>query len=237
MPDRPLIGISADVIPVRHRCRYSVYNTYAGAVRGAGGFAIGVFPGAPDDVPELLRRVDGLLLPGGDDLHPKHWGEEAVHPKVVLSAEERSEFELRLVREAARQGVPVLGICLGFQTLNVAMGGTIVQHLDPALGHGRGDGTGAEDNIHAVHVHEGTLLRSLLARDRVDVNSGHHQAIGELGRGLRPAATAEDGVVEAIEIDSGAFLLGVQWHPEERRDDPVSRALFEGLVRAAAAAS
>lgn len=232
----PRIGITCDVFPVRHRRRYTVYDTYVRALREAGAFVVALPPHDPSDAAAtmaVLDQVDALVMPGGDDLHPRHWGEGAVHEAVTLSQDERSDAELSLVEAALERGTPLLGICLGFQTINVALGGTIVQHLDPETGHGAGDGTPAEENEHEILVEAGTRLHELLGSDRVRVNSGHHQAVGDLGRGLRIAARSPDGVVEAIEHAGHPFLLGVQWHPEERPRDAVSRALFAGLTAAA----
>jgi putative glutamine amidotransferase len=225
--------VTTDILPVRHRRKYTVYNTYVELVRRAGAWPVGIFPEEAARVPELLERVDGLILPGGDDMHPLHWSDEEVHPSVTLSAEERTLFELDLVEEAAAAGLPLLGICLGCQALNVAFGGTVIQHLDPGLGHGSGLEGRSADNLHDVLVEEGTRLHSLVGAARVEVNSGHHQAVGEVGEGLRVSARAPDGVVEAVEGTGDAFLLAVQWHPEERPEDPVSRALIQGLLEAA----
>jgi len=232
---RPVIGLTADILRVGHRRKYTVYNTYVELVRRAGALPLGLFPGAPERAGDLLDRVDGLLLPGGDDMHPRHWGESGVHPAVTLSEEERTLFELALVREAVRSGTPLLGVCLGCQALNVAFGGTVIQHLDPALGHGVGRESKTADNEHDVLVEEGTRLRKVLGRERVRVNSGHHQAVGRVGEGLRVSARSPDGVVEAVEAVEGegeGFLIGIQWHPEERPDDPVTHALLQALVTA-----
>lgn len=221
-----LIGVTADVLPVRHRRKYTAYHTYVEALRAAGALAVVLPPDDPDRAVEVLDALDGLLLPGGDDLHPRHWGEEEVHPAAVLSAEERSLYEIALVRTAVERELPLLGICLGCQTLNVALGGTVEQHLDPALGHGAGEGGSAESNVHEVFLEEGSRLRQVAGSPRARVNSGHHQAVGRLGRALRVAARAPDGTIEAIEGTGASFLLGVQWHPEERASDPLSRAIF-----------
>jgi putative glutamine amidotransferase len=232
---RPVIGLTADVLPVSHRRKYTVYNTYVELVRRAGALPLGLFPGEHDRLDDLLDRVDGLLLPGGDDMHPRHWGESEVHPSVTLSAEERTLLELALVREAARSGLPLLGVCLGHQALNVAFGGTVIQHLDPALGHGVGRESRTADNEHDILVEEGTRLREILGGGRVRVNSGHHQAVGRVGDGLVVSARAPDGVVEAIEGKGAGFLIGIQWHPEERPDDPVTDALLQALIQASQA--
>jgi gamma-glutamyl-gamma-aminobutyrate hydrolase PuuD len=228
----PLIGIPADVLPVRHRRKYTVYNTYVEAVRGAGAMPVGLFPTPPEEAAAVLDRLDGIALVGGDDLHPRHWGDEEVHPKVTLSSEERTLFELELVRAAAARGVPLLAICLGFQTVNVAHGGSVVQHIEDGS-HGRGDPEGEVTIRHPVEIEPGTRLRSILGGERVEVNSCHHQTVGRIGEGLAVAARAPDGVVEALEGSGPGFLLAVQWHPEVGPDDPVNHAVLAAFVEEA----
>jgi gamma-glutamyl-gamma-aminobutyrate hydrolase PuuD len=229
----PLVGIPADVLPVRHRRKYTVYNTYVEAVRGAGARPVGLFPSPPEGIPAMLDLLDGVALVGGDDLHPRHWGGEEVHPKVTLSSDERSEFELELVRAAASRGVPLLAICLGFQTVNVAFGGSVVQHIEDGS-HGRGDPEGVVTVRHALEIEPGSRLHSILGAGRVEVNSSHHQTLGRIGEGLAVTARAQDGVAEAIEGTGPGFLLAIQWHPEEAPDDPVNRAVLAAFVDAAA---
>ncbi|WP_449283233.1 gamma-glutamyl-gamma-aminobutyrate hydrolase family protein, partial [Leucobacter sp.] len=144
----------------------------------------------------------------------------------------RDELEIRLVREAQRRGMPVLGACRGLQVINVALGGTLTQHLGDHV-----DLTPHRDEIgtftsHPVRVHEGTLLERIVGRRSLDIASHHHQGVDALGEGLFATAVAPDGVVEAVETADGSFCLGVQWHPEERLD-PEGLDLIRAFVVAA----
>lgn len=184
-----------------------------------------------DGDPEAdARRFDALVLCGGDDVDPARFGEER-HPTVELANSRRDEYEIRIVREAVARGVPLLGVCRGGQVMNVALGGTLVQHvpdLPGALPHKGG-------TRHEVDLVEGTLLRALAARPSASVNSYHHQAAGRVAPPLRVSARSRDGVVEALEGDPARpFLVGVQWHPErEGNDEPLAQGLFDALVQAA----
>lgn len=199
---------------------------YVRSVVRAGGSPLLVPPGA--SVEETLSAVDGLIFSGGSDLDPSLYGEEA-HAETVGVVRERDDFELSLMRAALEQDVPVLAICRGSQVLNVALGGRLEQHVPDRVGsnvHKETTGTFSE---HDVEVIAGTRLASILG-ERGDVKSHHHQGYGALGTGLRQAARAPDGTVEALEDPSRHFTLGVLWHPEEGED----LALFEALVAAAA---
>jgi len=184
-----------------------------------------------DGDPEAdATRFDGLVLCGGDDVDPRRFGEE-VHPTVELADPRRDDYEIRIVRRAAEAGVPLLGVCRGGQVMNVALGGTLVQHvpdLPGALRHRGG-------TRHEVEFVPGTALHALAGRDRAEVNSYHHQAAGRVAPGLRVSARSSDGVVEALEGDPVAgFLVGVQWHPErDGNDEPLAQGLFDALVEAA----
>jgi putative glutamine amidotransferase len=193
----------------------------------AAGADVEVIPWDGDPAMDVAR-FDGLVLCGGDDVDARRFGEEN-HPSVKLVDPRRDAYELALVREAASRGVPLLGVCRGAQVMNVALGGTLVQHVpevEGAFEHGGGA-------RHEVRLQDGTRLRSLAGRDRAGVNSFHHQAVGRLAPGLRAAAHSGDGVVEAVEGD-GPFLVGIQWHPErEGNDEPLGQGLFDALAEAA----
>ena len=200
---------------------------YVQAVERAGGAPLLVPPGADTDA--TLAVVDGLIFSGGSDLDPDLYGEDA-HPETNGIVRERDDFELSLMRAALARDVPVLAICRGSQVLNVALGGGIEQHVPDRVGsdtHKQTPGVFAE---HDVEVLPDTRLGSLLG-DRHDVKSHHHQGFGELGSGLREAARAPDGTVEALEDPSRRFALGVLWHPEAGED----LALFKALVEEATA--
>jgi gamma-glutamyl-gamma-aminobutyrate hydrolase PuuD len=182
-------------------------------------------PGASYE--ETLDSVDGLIFSGGSDLDPELYGEQA-HPETIGWVRERDDFELGLMQAALARDVPLLAICRGSQVLNVALGGDLEQHVPDRVQsdvHKETPGVFAE---HDVAVLQGTTLASILG-DRADVKSHHHQGYGELGSGLREAARAADGTVEALEDPTRRFTVGVLWHPEEGED----LALFEALVREA----
>jgi putative glutamine amidotransferase len=188
-----------------------------------------------DTAHQVVGRFDGLLLTGGHDVDPVLFG-QLPHPTFTPSEPGRDAYEMRLLREAARADLPVLAICRGMQVLNVAHGGSLVQDIPDLLPAAHSHWLRA----HEVAVTDGSLLQRLLvaggcAADRMQVNSRHHQAIGQLGHGLATGATTDDGVIEAIEMPSAGFCLGVQWHPEESSATPVSAALFEAFIGAALA--
>jgi putative glutamine amidotransferase len=198
---------------------------YVRAIVRAGGAPLLVPPGAAAE--ETLDALDGLIFSGGSDLDPSLYGEEA-HAETVGIVRERDDFELELMRAALARDVPLLAICRGSQVLNVALGGGLEQHVPDRIAadtHKQTAGVFAE---HDVEVLDGTTLASIVG-GRTDVKSHHHQGYGELGTGLREAARAPDGTVEALEDPTRRFTLGVLWHPEEGED----LALFEALVAAA----
>lgn len=209
---------------------------YVTAIRRAGGRAV-LVAGADGTAPEeILAPFDALLLAGGGDVDPARYGQEP-HEAVYGVDRDRDELEAGLVRAALRDGVPALCICRGMQVANVALGGTLVQHLPdvPGLGdHGRPP---EGPILHDVAVDEDTLLRKIVGGATVRAASHHHQAIDRLGEGLRISGRSDDGLVEAFESAESAdgWLVGVQWHPEETaEEDPAQQALFDALLEAAA---
>lgn len=231
---RPLIGIEVDLAITDSGRRFAkVYESYSDAVTAAGGAPL-LLPPAPDDVLEAwLERLDGLVLPGGDDLTAELWGEsQRPCPRFVAVDGRRLDHGQRLLRLALARRLPLLGICYGAQLLNLVRGGAFVQdipdELPAAIPHAGGGVT------HPVTVEPGTLLGRLLGPGTHEVNSRHHQACRTTGQGLVVSARAPDGVVEAVEATDHPFALGVQWHPEDLTADGGSgAALFRGLVEAA----
>ncbi|GAA1062046.1 gamma-glutamyl-gamma-aminobutyrate hydrolase family protein [Agromyces bracchium] len=208
-------------------------HTYVAAIEQAGGMPL-VIPSLDaflDDPDRVLDLVDGLFLPGGRDLDAALYG-SAAHPANDPPFSLRDELEIALTRAARRRAIPVFGACRGLQVINVALGGTLEQHLGDRV-----DLTPHRDIVgtftaHEVRLQPGTLLASLVHADAFDIASHHHQGVGALGDGLVASASAPDGVVEALEAGDGAFCLGVQWHPEERLD-PEGLALVRAFVEAA----
>jgi putative glutamine amidotransferase len=232
---RPAIGITTsdeDGKPAFHMLR----EDYVESVQAAGGLALLLPPGKLADVPLLLDRLDGLLLSGGADIDPSLYG-QAPHPRLGRVVRSRDDFEVALCREALRRDLPTLAICRGQQVLNVATGGTLVQDI-PSLITGAADHDPPAERwepVHEVDLLQGSRLRDILGRERVEVNSFHHQAVDALGEGLAASARAvPDRVVEGIEDPRRRFVLGVQWHPEAFWRQPRTFGpLFEALVGAA----
>ena len=220
-PNRePLIGVaSIDSEP------------YLRAVREAGGVPI-VLPTDSDagKIEKFLEELDGLLLPGGADIPPSDYG-EAPHEMTRALSRDRAQFEKALgLAWLRRTDKPLLGICLGCQWINVLEGGTLIQDIPSELG-----GTDHYAS-HPAELVEGSRLREIFGKARMEVNSNHHQAAESLGQGLRVSARCPSGVVEAIESTrSDRFLIGVQWHPEEMTEqDPSQAKLYRAFVEAAA---
>jgi len=209
---------------------------YIRAVEQAGGLPVVFAPGKPDDAADLLARVDGLLLTGGSDVDPAIYGEDR-HATVTHVARERDDFEIALARAALLRDLPLLAICRGQQVLNVASGGTLVQDIPSQVSKDVDHDPERErwELAHDVEIVPGTRLRALLGKDRLSVNSFHHQAVKDLGLGLSVSArTPSDGVIEGVEATDRRFTVGVQWHPEglwNQREN--FHGLFLGLVEAA----
>jgi putative glutamine amidotransferase len=215
----------------------SKQHDYEEAVRRAGG-DVRILNYETDHPDAVVAEVDGILLPGGDDVQPSLYGAQT-HPTFEPAEPGRDSFEIELARRAGDADVPLFAICRGIQVLNVARGGTLVQdipsELPNAIAHEVRDTPFTI--AHDVWVTEGTLLHDLL-HERIDgdscpVNSRHHQAVHTVGDGLIVSATAPDGVIEAVEDPSKRFCVGVQWHPENFYRTGEFRALFEGFVAAA----
>ncbi|MFH8366985.1 gamma-glutamyl-gamma-aminobutyrate hydrolase family protein [Streptomyces sp. NPDC018031] len=225
----PLIGISTYL---ESSARWGVWDLpaallpagYHRLVQRTGGLAAQLPPDDPRAAAAVVSRLDGLVIAGGPDVEPVRYG-CAPHPRTGPPARERDTWELALIEAALAAGLPLLGVCRGMQLLNVALGGTLVQHLE---GHGGPPGVFAHHEVKPV---PGTLLARLLP-EPVTVPTYHHQALDRLGSGLVPAAYADDGTVEAVELpDAAAFTLGVQWHPEAG-DDPRVMAALVAAARA-----
>jgi putative glutamine amidotransferase len=219
LSDRPRIGITTSP---RRGAEY--YVPYRRAVEAAGADPVEVPPGTPE-----LPAVDGLLLPGGWDVDPALYGEQK-DEKVGPIDPELDETELRMFRQARQKELPVLGICRGQQVINVAMGGSLVQHLEghEVREHGR------SHLAHTIDVDPESELGQAAREHKIRVNSFHHQAVKTLAPGLEQTARGEDGTVEGLESEDG-LIVAVQCHPEELTTDlPWARRLFERFVARAA---
>jgi putative glutamine amidotransferase len=185
--------------------------------------------------PKSLDSLDGLLLTGGTDVNPVHYGQGRLRESESPD-DRRDALELRLVREALAANLPVLGICRGLQLLNVALRGTLIQHLDSTDVHQqrpKNAESGKHPPAHKIWVAPDTRLAKIVGGGAHDVNSRHHQAIESIGEGLVVSAIASDGVIEAIEKPGATFVLAVQWHPEDRIfSSAADRKLFEAFATA-----
>jgi putative glutamine amidotransferase len=234
---RPRIGVTLEFADSQIQ---EVERRVRTAVEGAGGLAVIVPPSDdPASWQTAYERLDGVLLMGGSDVDPAHYGAER-HPLTVPTTTGADVTDLGLARAALADGMPVLGICRGSQVLAVAGGGSLIQGVPSIVGRTiahshewRAALHAPAAHRHAVRVDRGTRVASLLG-DAEAVNSYHHQAVERLGAEMRSVAYAEDGVIEAIEGTNGRFAVGLQWHEEFHIEDPRLTAVFAALVTAAA---
>jgi putative glutamine amidotransferase len=234
MADRPVIGLCTAL----ERARWGAWDQpahllprdYTDAVHRAGGIALLLPPDpqATEQPDELLDLLDGLILAGGCDVDPAAYGAER-HPETVETNPERDAFELALARRAVERDLPFLGICRGMQVLNVARGGTLLQHLPESHGHDdhRRTSGSFDGNDHLVRLDASSLAARAAGEESHRTLSHHHQAVDRLGEGLVATGhSALDDLPEAIELPESRYVLGVQWHPEA---DEASR-LIASLV-------
>lgn len=244
---RPLIGvptapyktaftdIGLDDVPrdklsyfwLRSRLNQMIYDS----VRRAGGIPIELLPASdPGELSAIASRLDGFIFSGGEDIHPKLYGEEIEGSRDPDT--ERDAFEIGLFNKILDEGKPTLGICRGAQLINVAMGGTLYQDLSSVKPewHGQHARYDIKDGVaHSVRLLDGEFFRG--AGGTMGVNSMHHQAVKKLAGGLEPLAKTQDGLVEAFRLKGHKFLAAVQWHPEcLSKTDKHSAALFSALV-------
>jgi putative glutamine amidotransferase len=186
-----------------------------------------------------LKKCDGLILTGGGDIHPKFYGREdalALLDKKEINVA-RDEFEFKIVKDALKKGIPILGICRGMQTFNVALGGSMIPDVESEGYKNHGKTKSGNDRRHEVKIERGTTLHWIVEATRGEVSTAHHQAVDRIAEGLRITARSPDGIVEALEwqdASSKPFLQLVQWHPERMSDfeNPCSKNLLEHFVLA-----
>ncbi|MFJ9827953.1 gamma-glutamyl-gamma-aminobutyrate hydrolase family protein [Streptomyces sp. NPDC101160] len=223
---KPLIGVTTYL----NQAQWGVWDlpaallpaAYPRLVQASGGLAVMLPPDDPAAAAEAVARLDGLVIAGGADVEPVRYGAEP-DPRTGPPARERDGWELALIDAALDAGTPLLGICRGLQLLNVALGGTLVQHVE---GHTEAVGVIGR---HPVTPVPGTRYASLVP-ERTEVPTYHHQSVEILGKNLLASAHADDGTIEAIELPSPAWVVGVQWHPEMGEDTRVMRSLVEAAV-------
>jgi putative glutamine amidotransferase len=233
----PLIGITAyprviDVVPVP-TLLHTVSRYYVEAVIKAGGCPVILPVMDPVLAVTAVARLDGLVLPGGGDVDPACYGQPA-EPETGAVDPQRDDWERACALAALDRDLPILAICRGAQVLNVALGGSLVQHVPAATGARHSWASRFGEAVHEVRIEPGSLLAEVVGAEEVGTNSLHHQAVGRPGEGVRPVAWAPDGTVEGFAVDGHPDVLAVQWHPELMADDPVQQRLFRDLVARAA---
>ena len=225
----PIIGLST--YGIAHADGFNIPAEYVQAVLRAGGLPLLLPSASIDPVTRWLEKIQGLVLIGGGDIDPARYG-AASHETVYNLDADRDRCEFALARGALDRLMPLLAICRGMQVVNVVQGGTLYRHLPEVFGesvaHRRPP---RETTRHPVKVEADAHIVQAMGAARVDIVSWHHQAVDRLGEGLRPVAWAEDGVIEAMELDGNPNLLAVQWHPElSAAEDPRQQGLFDRLV-------
>jgi putative glutamine amidotransferase len=239
---RALIAVAGQHVPAGKVASWredsvAVPANYVRALHRAGGQEAILFPETldPDDARERLARFDGVLLIGGADVDPSYYGEDR-HTEVYGVNPQTDAFEMALARAAVEAGKPMLAICRGIQVLNVALGGSLDQHIsdrEGLVGHGI---PGVAPEMHEVRLEAGSRVAKAMGVEEASVSSSHHQALARLGEELLPVGWTADGIVEAVEHRQG-WVLGVEWHPERTAArDRSQQGLFDALVEQASGA-
>jgi putative glutamine amidotransferase len=235
---RPIIGISlGNIIDKNGFSCSNIDNEMLDSLILAGGAPVLIPVATPlESVKELGSRLQGLILTGGPDIDTEIFGGEP-HPKVYGIDRQRDDLEIALAQMAYTTGLPVMGICRGFQVMNVAMGGKLLTHikdqLPGALDHSRQPGRSSDWLAHPVKIEKNSSLEKIVGSSQPQVNSMHHQGVLQAPAGLRALAYAPDGIVESVEMTGHPFALGIQWHPECLQEYPNMQNLFRALVQAA----
>lgn len=221
-----IIGINSNLIKAEGKIFDRLALNYPEAVIKAGGIPV-ILPCVKSIkvISAYLETIDGLVISGGRDLHPAIYNEKLL-PQTKTVLEDKQWFDLRLIRLAWRKRIPTLAICYGAQLINVALGGTLFQDIKTQLKL-----SSHNNRTHRVYISENSFLYKIIKKPWVQTNSFHHQAIKDIGLGLRISAKSEDGLIEAIEAsDRNRFFIGVQWHPERMTNNPDMLALFQELI-------
>jgi putative glutamine amidotransferase len=226
MTRKPLVGINTKLVLEKGDVYQKLDRNYVRSVERAGGIPVLLpFVRMAAEARVLLERLDAVVFTGGPDIDPSRWGERK-HPKAELLHPDREASDFLVIAEALRQDKPALFICCGHQELNVALGGSLHQHVYDLPGIGKH----SKGATHEVELADGTRTREILGTARPTVNSWHHQAIRDVGRGLVVSARSQDGLVEGVESPKHRFAVAVQWHPERMQDDPRQQSLFRALL-------
>lgn len=232
---KPIIGINCDIDGEKPRL-ITISAPYVQALKNVGAIPVILPPMAEEDLTAILGKLDGVLMVGGADYPPALYGQKN-EPKTVLMDEERWRFDVLLAKTVVdKTKLPFLGICAGSQALNISRGGSLIQDIPTKLpemkvAHASKDGWQKGFNKHEVNFAKLTKLKCIYGIDKLSVPTSHHQCVDKVGDDLQIAATADDGMVEAVEMKGKRFVVGVQWHPE--RDFSANQQLFENFIGAA----
>ena len=209
---RPIIGIFPMVSPDGNSY---IKPDYVTAIERAGGRAI-LLPVSHNEesVDSFIDMCDGFVLPGGPDIEPVRYGEKKNSDKCFDTVPERDEFEFFVFPRILASGKPMLGICRGSQLMNTALGGTLYQDIPTEVASEVAHREGGRDTRHEMNIIKGTRLYDIIGKERININSYHHQAVKDLGNGLRITARSEDGIIEAVEGTDHPYLHALQWHPD-----------------------
>ena len=229
-PAAPVIGITT--YGRDDKGRYTLPSEYVAAVQRAGAVPV-LIPPLPELAQRYLELVDGIVLAGGGDLDPAHYGGDR-HETIYSVDAQRDALELSLARLIVERRQPMLAICRGMQVLNVALGGSLIEHLPAVVGEDVLHRKPPREPVpHAVRVKAGSQLARIAGAVEFAPMSWHHQAIRQPAPGLEVVATAPDGTIEAVELPAHPWLIAVQWHPElTAATDPAQQRLFDALVNA-----
>ncbi|VEF46258.1 glutamine amidotransferase [Bacillus freudenreichii] len=215
---KPIIGVTSNLEFVRENISYTLYYSYLEAIKKAGGIPIVLTLGNEEMINTWLDMIDGVLLTGGNDIHPMHY-DGSMHPELGLLTPKLDESDMMIVKKAYKKGLPMLGICRGSHLINVALGGTLLSDINSELSEPENHlDKGNRNSLlsHKIKIERDSILYTIYEQEEVEVNSFHHQAIDTLGEGLKCSAHALDGIKEAFESDDGN-IMGTQFHPEELR--------------------
>jgi len=209
-------------------------DLYITAVRRAGGIPI-LLPPGEENISQILDMVDGVIVSGGADVHPDNYGGNAKHSNLTRHDTARDALEFEIVKlMAERKDKPVLCVCRGMQVLNVALGGTMYEHIPDIRETDTHRNEDGHWQVHKVNVEADSKTALAMGATTVNTYSGHHQAVKKIADGLKIAAKSPDDIVEALELTSHPWMLGVQWHPEKSaHEDETQQALFDKLVEIA----
>ena len=240
--NKPIIGLTSNILEIDGNNTTTVFVSYSEAIKKTGGIPL-IFPLGNEELAEIwVSMVDGILLTGGIDVNPKFYNEKP-SDKIDITNEDLDRSDFKIINEARKQGKPLFGICRGSHLINVASGGSLYQHVKEDKEDENTDSLEHLSNVerpepvHTIYLEKDSQLFSIVKKEKINVNSFHHQGVKELGKGLKPVAKAEDGLIEAFE-GINEPIMGTQFHPEElrRHDASMDQLLkyFIGVCKAEA---